>query len=77
MVRCCLVEEDLGLLMDGGESGKGGRSRLALALNINNKRTAELTKGRWGVMRENTVFFGQLKQEATKKSMPVAVRVWG
>lgn len=76
MVRCCLVEEDLGLLMDGAELGKGG-SRLALALNINNKRTTELTKGRWGVMRENTVLFGQLKQEATQKSMPVADRVWG
>lgn len=24
MVRCCLVEEDLGLLMDGAELGKGG-----------------------------------------------------
>lgn len=41
------MEEDLGLLMDGGESGNGG-SRLALALNINNKRTTELTKGRGG-----------------------------
>lgn len=73
MVRCCLVEEDLGLLMDGGEQGRG--SRLALALNISNKGTTELTKGRWVVMRENTVLFGQLKQEATQKSMPVAVRV--
>lgn len=46
------MEEDLGLLMDGGESGKGG-SRLALALNINNKRTTELTKGRGGDEREH------------------------
>lgn len=37
------MEEDLGLLMDGGEQGRG--SRLSLALNISNKGTTELTKG--------------------------------